>query len=588
MARAIKHNWTARDAQIIGSFHELSEAILGLARSGVPLMTFLEGVSTRLMDFSGLEAVEWWLKEGPGYFLCRASRDRRRRVTMESESLEVSPDGSVAIGTRDQLAMTKLYKDIIEGHFDPKSTSFTSAGSFWTNDARAVVAYRSPLTGGSRKWRGLEQGELRSLLLMPLVEASRNAGFILLGSTRQGFFEPAEVDFHEIVAGTVSVALANHKVQVKLRERVKELTCLYTVAHLADRPGLGLDEMLQCVVELLPPAWQFTDIARARIRLDGRVYLSREFVEGPFCQHADITLNGVQRGELEVYYLESRPCVGEGPFLEEERRLIDTLARELAGVLERRAVRDERDRLEHQIRHADRLATIGQLAAGIAHELNEPLATILGFAQLLEKAEGIPASASGDLRHIVDASLHARDIVRKLRLFARQTPAQRRLVDLNSVVRDGLYFVEARCAKQAVSILLDLEEEPVEIEADPGQLHQVLVNLAVNAMQAMPEGGELLLRTRLREHEVALIIRDSGCGMSLEVQEKIFLPFFTTKDIDQGTGLGLSVVHGIVEAHGGCIEVETSPGRGAQFEIRLPRDGQSLAATWAGNRGQYE
>jgi signal transduction histidine kinase len=127
-----------------------------------------------------------------------------------------------------------------------------------------------------------------------------------------------------------------------------------------------------------------------------------------------------------------------------------------------------------------------------------------------------------------------------------------------------------------VRIRLDLEPEPVELEADPGQLHQVLVNLAVNAMQAMPEGGDLLLRTRGREKEVALIVIDTGCGMTDKVREQIFLPFFTTKDVDQGTGLGLSVVHGIVASHGGQIEVESSPGQGARFEIRLPRGHRRL------------
>ncbi|MCU0662853.1 MAG: ATP-binding protein [Myxococcota bacterium] len=576
MVRSTKHRWTARDAQIIGRFHQLSEAILDLARRGVPLMSFLEGVSEHLMAFSGLEAVQWWLKEGPGYFQCRVARAQDGKLAIETESLETSPDGTVFSGTRDQMAMAKLYKDIIEGHFDPQSTSFTPAGSFWTNDARTQVGYRSPRTGGARKWRGLEAGGLHSLLLMPLVEGSRNAGFILLCSSQKDFFEAPDVDFHEIVAGTISVALANQKVQVKLRERVKELTCLYTVAHLSDQPGLGLDEILQCVVGLLPPAWQFTDIARSRIRLDGQEHVCGDFTEGPFCQRAEIVLNGVRRGEIEVFYLESRPPMGEGPFLEEERRLIDTLAREIAGVLERRAVRDEREQLEHQIRHADRLATIGQLAAGVAHELNEPLATILGFAQLLEKSSEIQASHRGDLRHIVEASLHARDIVRKLRLFARQTPAQRKLVDLNAVVRDGLYFVEARCAKQGVRILLDLSTEPVEVEADPGQLHQVLVNLTVNAMQAMQSGGDLVLRTRNRGNEVVFVVVDTGCGMSPQVREKIFLPFFTTKDVDQGTGLGLSVVHGIVAAHGGRIEVESAPQRGTRFEICLPREGRRI------------
>ena len=106
--------------------------------------------------------------------------------------------------------------------------------------------------------------------------------------------------------------------------------------------------------------------------------------------------------------------------------------------------------------------------------------------------------------------------------------------------------------------------------ADPAQLKQVLVNLIVNAMQAMPDGGTLTISTRMRDDSVSLLVRDTGVGMSPEVQEKIFLPFFSTKDVDEGTGLGLAVVHGIVSSHSGSIEVETQPGQGTRFAVLLP------------------
>jgi signal transduction histidine kinase len=246
------------------------------------------------------------------------------------------------------------------------------------------------------------------------------------------------------------------------------------------------------------------------------------------------------------------------------------VAHQVALIIESRKAEEERARLQEQLRHADRLATIGQLAAGVAHELNEPLGNILGFAQLMQKAEGFPPQAGQDLEKIIKASLHAREVVRKLRLFARETPPQKTRVDLNELVEEGLYFIESRCAKAGIELVRSLAPDLPEITADKGQLHQVLVNLVVNSIQAMPGGGRLEIRTAAGEGCASLIVEDNGTGMTPEVRSKIFVPFFTTKDVNEGTGLGLAVVHGIVSAHGGGIEVQSQVGMGTRFTVRFP------------------
>jgi len=362
--------------------------------------------------------------------------------------------------------------------------------------------------------------------------------------------------------------------EAALRERLKELSCLYEVVRLAAEQQDGsLEDILQGIADLLPSAWQHTDIAEARVTLDGRDFPTRGFVESDWKQASEIIVDGKIRGRVEVVYLKSRHVAFEGPFLREERNLIDALAAEVSGIVERYHARSERARLEEQILHADRLATIGQLAAGVAHELNEPLSNILGFAQLAAKTPELPDEARSDLEKIVSASMHAREIVRKLRLFARQTPARREEVNLNDTVSEGLYFIESRCAKQGIRIERRIAPDLPPMEADPSQLHQVLTNLTVNAIQAMPDGGSLVIETGLDGDQAVLIVEDTGEGMSEEVKRQIFLPFYTTKDVDQGTGLGLSVVDGIVQTHGGSIKVATSPGKGTRFEIRIPLSG---------------
>lgn len=355
-----------------------------------------------------------------------------------------------------------------------------------------------------------------------------------------------------------------------LEERVKELTCLLRMADIAAEPGISMEEILPQVVGLLAPAWQYPAIARARIELDGRTYVLPEFKEGVALQRADIRVQRVVRGCVEVHYLEERPEMDEGPFLREERSLINAVARQVATIAERKQEELERALLQEQLRHADRLATIGLLAAGVAHELNEPLGNILGFAELAGKCAGLPDTAGRDLGKIKTAALHAREIIKKLLVFARQMPPEKRLVDINQVVHDGLFFLEARCAKSGIRLDYDLDPELPLVPADASQLNQVVVNLVVNALQAMPEGGVLCLRTGAREDNVLLEVEDSGAGMSDEVLQKVFVPFFTTKDVGEGTGLGLPVVHGIIAVHNGTVRVHSAIGRGTRVEILLP------------------
>jgi signal transduction histidine kinase len=178
-----------------------------------------------------------------------------------------------------------------------------------------------------------------------------------------------------------------------------------------------------------------------------------------------------------------------------------------------------------------------------------------------------------DLNKIVVASLHAREVVKKLMLFARQTPPSTAAVNLNQIVDQSLYFLEARGSRQEITVVRQLDPRLPDVIADPSQLQQVLVNLVVNALQAMPNGGTLTIRTGQAGGCVVLEVDDTGVGMSDEIKGRIFLPFFTTKDIDQGTGLGLAVVHGIVTAHGGTVRVDSTPGRGSRFTVELPTTG---------------
>jgi signal transduction histidine kinase len=350
-----------------------------------------------------------------------------------------------------------------------------------------------------------------------------------------------------------------------LKERIKELSCLYRIAELASMPNLDPGELLQRAVEMIPPAMQYPEVACAHLMVNGVSYYSPGARPTKNCLTVNISTNFTTVGCLQVFY----PDDASLKFLNEEEKLIETLAQHISLIMERRNAQEYNAKLQEQLRHADRLATIGQLSAGIAHEINEPLSAILGFAQLILAETELPEAAYEDMQKIVNASLHAREVVRKLMLFSRQVPPKMAPLDINKLIEEGFYFLENRCAKQGVQILRDLQPNLPPVTADASQMHQVLVNLSVNSMQAMPKGGLINIKTRLVDDNVVISISDTGQGMDSEILQKIFIPFFTTKDIDQGTGLGLSVVHGIISAHNAAIKVESEPGKGSTFKIYM-------------------
>jgi signal transduction histidine kinase len=548
---------------------KLSRTILHLANRGLSRAEVLHEISKVLLDFSGGDALELRLSDRDLHYRWEIARRPERTARFELVQWLRTADGLVIPALPENTDLEHLCAQVAQQHLDDLRAFVTNNGSFWTGDTWEPLLGASP--AGQHMCIG---GHYRSLALIRFLVDDETIGLLLIKSAQPNYFTREEVEFYEGAAQTLGLAAAEWRAEYALRERVKELTCLYGIAQVVEEGGGTLDEILGRIVRLLPPAWQHPEVAAARIRLDDRSYESPGFRSRFHEQSADILVAGRPRGAVQVAYLEDKPEFAVGAFLPEEEKLIAAVAREVGLIVERQEAEAERANLQQQLIHADRLATIGQLAAGVAHELNEPLGGVLGFAQLAKKCPGLPSQAGQDIEKIITASLYAREVIRKLMVFARQVPARKARIQLNQVIEEGLYFLEARCTKSGVQVVRDCAPDLPAITADPSQLKQVLVNLVVNAVQAMPNGGTLTIGTRVGDATVLLFVADTGSGMNAEVVEKIFLPFFTTKDVNAGTGLGLSVVHGIVTSHGGSIHVTSQPGHGTRFDIRLPASGE--------------
>lgn len=228
-----------------------------------------------------------------------------------------------------------------------------------------------------------------------------------------------------------------------------------------------------------------------------------------------------------------------------------------------------------QLRHSERLATVGKLAAGIAHEIGTPLTVIRGRAAMIAESAHCSPEDQAQGRIIVEQVDRIATIVRGLLDFARAgrtDPSQQPSVDLRRLVEDTANLLAVAAKKTRVAFQLSLPSDPLLVGVDRNAMQQVLANLVMNAIQASNQ-GEVRIGTSLSaaKDSVLLWVEDDGCGISPEVRSRLFEPFFTTKDVGEGTGLGLAVAHGIVREHGGTIQVDTEPGKGSRFTITLPR-----------------
>lgn len=364
-----------------------------------------------------------------------------------------------------------------------------------------------------------------------------------------------------------------------LNKRNIETTCLYRVGEVV-RSREMLSDIFREVVKLVRPALLYPGIARVRITCDNQVYRTTSFDETPWFVSASIMVAGRKRGDVEVYYLEERPPQEHGPFLGEEKDLIEAIARTLGELIERREA-------ETKVIQASKLASIGELAAGVGHEINNPVNSIINCADIIIEMTGTDSQERQFAELARSEAERIAKIARDLLMFSRQdreTHSPARLCDL---VESVLSLTRKKIDKSNVELEVDIPEDLPELHCRSEQLQQVIMNLIINALYALderfPKGHpdkKLCMRAAPMEYGgrsfVRITVEDFGSGIEPAHMDRLFDPFFTTKGRDRGTGLGLSVSDGIVKDHGGTISVESEPGRFSRFHVDLPLDSEAV------------
>ena len=354
-----------------------------------------------------------------------------------------------------------------------------------------------------------------------------------------------------------------------LKERIKELTCLHEVNSIIvnsdyDQLHLSLEAIAYC----LKKAWQFNTYAEVEIKSASYYVKTTGFNPSMVTIKSDIKVFNNADGHILVGYPTNK--YAKSDFLEEEVALLNNVSLVVSNLMERKQIKDSEEKVKRQIERTDRLHILGEITAGIAHELNTPLANILGFTELL-KERFSDREAARDLQKIVDNTIFSREIVKKLMFFACEMPQEMDVIQLNPIVDNVLELLRPSFKAKNLRLSKSFGVQKVQLKADTVQLTQVLFNLIMNAVYYSPIEGEINVHIEEEGKNVQIHISDEGPGIDSEIGEKIFEPFFTTKTIGEGSGLGQSVVHGIISSHKGSISHRQNHPKGTVFTVNFPK-----------------
>lgn len=358
-------------------------------------------------------------------------------------------------------------------------------------------------------------------------------------------------------------------IETKLRERVKELSCLYDVSGVLTSYQGDLRQTFQEVAEIIKNAWFYADDAIAEIVFDTEHITTGNKPKQTVYLEEKLSLINQKEITLRVHYPGDR--FNKGHFLDEEDSLLKQLVIDLADFLNSQFLKEQEERLKRGLERNDRIAILGEITAGIAHELNTPLANILGFAELLDEKTKDKAQQH-DVQKIIKSAMYAREVVKKLMFFTCDMPQHREQLVVKPLIEEALMFLAPNLKKAGIEVTLKIENEQMALRIDRVQFMQLLFNLMSNAIYASPQGSTIGIHVFENNQAAHLEVADEGVGIPADVHSKVFEPFFSTKPAGQGSGLGLSVVHGIVKSHQGTIEIKENQPKGTIFSIQFPKE----------------
>ncbi|HPD28925.1 MAG TPA: ATP-binding protein [Phycisphaerae bacterium] len=361
-----------------------------------------------------------------------------------------------------------------------------------------------------------------------------------------------------------------------LDHRIRELNCLFGMADVVNRFGASLEDIIRETVELIPKAWRLSDVAYARVLMDGREYRTSNFKVTSWLMSEPILVFGRSCGEVQVGYLEQRWPENGAPFVPEERRLLTAIAERLGKIAERHQVQEQLNQHREELARVSRLSTMGEMASSLAHELNQPLAAVANYVRGCQRRLGSGTWNESELMQALaeagNQAERAGQILRSLRDFVAAREPRRVPADINRIAETAVDLARPEAKVRGIAIRFVPAKDLPPVLADAIQIEQVVLNIVRNALEAMSNTrlncGEVFVSTSAGgPGEVEVAIQDSGPGLPADAVKKVFDAFYTTKP--EGMGIGLSISRSIIEAHRGRLWVTRNEDRGVTFRFAL-------------------
>ncbi|MBJ2126150.1 sensor histidine kinase [Flavobacterium sp. IB48] len=352
-----------------------------------------------------------------------------------------------------------------------------------------------------------------------------------------------------------------------LREKVRELTSLYEILKTISNADSINIQTLHDIIISTKNAWRFSSDAVVEIHTTNYHLSTSEQIEKSIFQYSIISINKIDCGNIKVHYPSSKYTLED--FSSDEQKLLDTIALEIGNYIEKHQILERKALLRKTLERMERLTLLGEMTAGIAHELNTPLGNILGFAELIKDHNSDPNIAS-DISIVINSVIYSREIVKKLMFFSCEMPQKLEVQQIKPIIVFALSFLKSNFQKKNIKYELIFKDENITAKIDSVQITQVFFNLLINAIYASPEKSTVKIIIENDETNLYIKIKDQGSGIPDTIKDKIFEPFFSTKPTSYGSGLGLSVVHGIIKNHKGEIILQNNFPNGSIFIIKIP------------------
>ena len=568
------------------SLIDLAAEILGILNENLGVPEAINNILAAIKRATGFDAVGIRLRSGEDFPYFIQDGFSQNFLLTENTLIARNERGGLCRDENGAISLECTCGVVITGQTDPTNPFFTLGGSFWTNDSRPLLDRAPDQTLGLHSRNICFRQGFLSMALIPIRANREIVGLLQLTDRKKDCFTLEMVHILEGISNSIGAALKRKQVDDALHGSEQRYRLLIETA----REG---------IVVVQGERFKFVN----PIMLEQTGYTNEELLSLPFLEFIhpdDIELvktnyRNRQKGDVAVPRYQIR-------FLKKDKHItwveVSGVRTEWEGhpatinfltdITERKQAEEDLRQIEARLRQSEKMEAIGTLAGGIAHDFNNVLGGIIGYTDMSLDLVEKDSVLEKNLRKVLTASDRAKQLVQQILTFSRQGKSKKSVIPLRPIIKEVLELLKASIPSSVI-IKSELGENSKPVLADPTKIHEMLLNLSTNAVYAMKRRGTLTVRLydATLEHELygqegkippgeyeVIEISDTGCGIDSQTITKIFNPFFTTKPVGEGTGMGLSVVLGVVQLHGGGLQVESEPGKGSTFRIFLPITGE--------------